>query len=200
MKKYILAFGCFLMAILPAFSQKVLNSWVSPEYSKTNYRKVLVMAKISDKENQQMVEDHAVMALRDEGVNAITSYLNFKEADLASTEAMNARVDQLKVDAIVIFSVLKEDTKVRNSPSLSTGVGIPIRIGFISGFIGGNVPLAGGPKLIDVLQLQSEFYSRNSETPHWNTVYEFKVKNNYEAIAKGWTSKTVASLFKSKIL
>ena len=103
MKKYLFVLGLFLTTIGPAFSQKVLNSWVSPEYSKPAYRKVAVLAKISDKEIQQMVEDNAVLALREKGINAITSYLNFKESDLASNEAILARADQLQVDAVVVF-------------------------------------------------------------------------------------------------
>jgi len=200
MKKFLLILGLFLTTIGSAFSQKVLNSWVSPEYSKPEYRKVAVLAKISDKEVQQMVEDNAVLALRDKGINAITSYLNFKETDLASNEAILARADQLQVDAVVVFSVLREDTKVQNTPTLSAGVAIPVRIGFFTAYLGGNVPLAGGPKLVDVLQLKSEFYNRNSDVSHWNTTYEFKLKNNYEAIAKGWTSRTVAAILKAGIL
>jgi hypothetical protein len=200
MKKYLFVLGLFLTTIGPAFSQKVLNSWVSPEYSKPEYRKVAVLAKISDKENKQMVEDNAVLALREKGINAITSYLNFKETDMASNETLLARADQLQVDAVVVFSLLREDTKVQNTPTLSAGVAIPVRIGFFTAYLGGNVPLAGGPKLVDVLQLKSEFYNRNSDVSHWNTTYEFKLKNNYEAIAKGWTSRTVAAIFKYKIL
>ena len=200
MKKYLFLLGLFLTTIGPAFSQKVLNSWVSPEYSKPEYRKVAVLAKISDKENKQMVEDNAVLALREKGINAITSYLNFKETDMATNETLLARADQLQVDAVVVFSVLREDTKVQNTPTLSAGVAIPVRIGFFTAYLGGNVPLAGGPKLVDVLQLKSEFYNRNSDVSHWNTTYEFKLKNNYEAVAKGWTSKTVAAILKAGIL
>lgn len=200
MKKQLFIFSFLLVLALTSNAQKVLNSWVSPEYSKPDYRKVAVLAKISDKEIQQMIEDNAVLALREKGINAITSYLNFKEADLASTDAMIAKADQLQVDAVVVFSVQREDTKVQNSPTLSAGVVIPIRIGFLHTYLGGNVPLAGGSKLVDVLQLKSEFYNRNSDTPHWNSVYEFKLKNNYEAIAKGWTTRTVASLFRLHIL
>ena len=200
MKKYLFVLGLFLTTIGPAFSQKVLNSWVSPEYSKPEYRKVAVLAKISDKENKQMVEDNAVLALREKGINAITSYLNFKETDMASNETLLARADQLQVDAVVVFSVLREDTKVQNTPTLSAGVAIPVRIGFFTAYLGGNVPLAGGPKLVDVLQLKSEFYNRNSDVSHWNTTYEFKLKSNYEAIAKGWTSRTVAAILKAGIL
>jgi hypothetical protein len=200
MKKSLFVLGLFLTTIGPAFSQKVLNSWVSPEYSKPEYRKVAVLAKISDKEIKQMVEDNAVLALREKGINAITSYLNFKETDMASNETLLARADQLQVDAVVVFSVLREDTKVQNTPTLSAGVAIPVRIGFFTAYLGGNVPLAGGPKLLDVLQLKSEFYNRNSDVSHWNTTYEFKLKNNYEAIAKGWTSRTVAAILKAGIL
>jgi hypothetical protein len=200
MKKYLFVLGLFLTTIGPAFSQKILNSWVSPEYSKPEYRKVAVLAKISDKEIKQMVEDNAVLALREKGINAITSYLNFKETDMASNETLLARADQLQVDAVVVFSVLREDTKVQNTPTLSAGVAIPVRIGFFTAYLGGNVPLAGGPKLVDVLQLKSEFYNRNSDVSHWNTTYEFKLKNNYEAIAKGWTSRTVAAILKAGIL
>lgn len=200
MKKYLFVLVLFLTTIGPAFSQKVLNSWMSPEYSKPEYRKVAVLAKISDKENKQMVEDNAVLALREKGINAITSYLNFKETDMASNETLLARADQLQVDAVVVFSVLREDTKVQNTPTLSAGVAIPVRIGFFTAYLGGNVPLAGGPKLVDVLQLKSEFYNRNSDVSHWNTTYEFKLKNNYEAIAKGWTSRTVAAILKAGIL
>ncbi len=200
MKKYFFVFGLFLTTVGPAFSQKVLNSWVSPEYSKPEYRKVAVLAKISDKENKQMVEDNAVLTLREKGINAITSYLNFKETDMATNETLLARADQLQVDAVVVFSVLREDTKVQNTPTLSAGVAIPVRIGFFTAYLGGNVPLAGGPKLVDVLQLKSEFYNRNSDVSHWNTTYEFKLKNNYEAVAKGWASKTVAAILKAGIL
>jgi hypothetical protein len=200
MKKYLFVLGLFLTTIGSAFSQKVLNSWVSPEYSKPEYRKVAVLAKISDKEIKQMVEDNAVLALREKGINAITSYLNFKETDMASNETLLARADQLQVDAVVVFSVLREDTKVQNTPTLSAGVAIPVRIGFFTAYLGGNVPLAGGPKLVDILQLKSEFYNRNSDVSHWNTTYEFKLKNNYEAIAKGWTSRTVAAILKAGIL
>ena len=200
MKKYLFVLSLFLTTIGPAFSQKILNSWVSPEYSKPEYRKVAVLAKISDKEIKQMVEDNAVLALREKGINAITSYLNFKETDMASNETLLTRADQLQVDAVVVFSVLREDTKVQNTPTLSAGVAIPVRIGFFTAYLGGNVPLAGGPKLVDVLQLKSEFYNRNSDVSHWNTTYEFKLKNNYEAIAKGWTSRTVAAILKAGIL
>ncbi len=200
MKKYLFVLGLFLTTIGPAFSQKVLNSWVSPEYSKSDYRKIAVLAKISDKDIQQMVEDNAVLALREKGINAITSYLNFKETDLASNEAILARADQLQVDAVVVFSVLREDTKIQNTPTLSAGVAVPVRIGFFTAYLGGNVPLAGGPKMVDVLQLKSEFYNRNSEKAHWNIVYEFKLKNNYEAIAKGWITRSIASLFRNGIL
>lgn len=200
MKKQLFIFSFLLVLVLTSNAQKVLNSWVSPEYSKPDYRKVAVLAKISDKEIQQMVEDNAVLALREKGINAITSYLNFKEADLASIDAMITKADQLQVDAVVVFSVQREDTKVQNTPMLSAGVGIPVRIGFIHTYIGGSIPLAGGPKLVDVLQLKSEFYNRNSDAPHWNTVYEFKLKNNYDAIAKGWSTRTVAAIFRAGIL
>jgi hypothetical protein len=200
MKKILLSFVFIVAVVLPSFSQKVLSSWVSPEYTKSEYRKVAVLAKISDKKIQQMVEDNAVLELRAKGINAITSYLNFKDEDLSSHDAVITKADQLQVDAVVVFSVKREDTKVQNTPTLSAGVGIPIRIGFIHTYIGGSVPLAGGPKLVDVLQLKSEFYNRNSDTPHWNTTYEFKLKNNYEAIAKGWTTRTVAAIFRAGIL
>jgi hypothetical protein len=200
MKKQLVIFSFFLALVLNSNAQKVLNSWVSPEYTKPEYRKVAVLAKISDKQIQQMVEDNAVIALREKGINAITSYLNFKQEDLSNHEALIAKADQLQVDAVVVFSVKREDTKIQNTPTLSAGVGIPVRIGFLHTYIGGSVPLAGGSKLVDVLQLKSEFYNRNSDTPHWNSVYEFKLKNNYEAIAKGWTTRTVASLFRLNIL
>lgn len=200
MKKLSFVFFFLVAFTSTSTAQKVLNSWVSPEYTKPNYRKVAVLAKISDKEIQQMVEDNAVLALREKGITAITSYLNFKEADLASTEALIAKADQLQVDAVVVFSVLREDSKIQNTPTLSAGVAIPVRIGFIHTYIGGSVPLAGGPKFVDVLQLKSEFYNRNSETPHWTTTYEFKLKNNYEAIAKGWTTRSIAALFRLNIL
>lgn len=200
MKKLSFVFFFLVALTSTTTAQKVLNSWVSPEYTKPNYRKVAVLAKISDKEIQQLVEDNAVLALREKGITAITSYLNFKEADLASTEALIAKADQLQVDAVVVFSVLREDSKIQNTPTLSAGVAIPVRIGFFTAYLGGNVPLAGGPKIVDVLQLKSEFYNRNSDNPHWTSTYEFKLKNNYEAIAKGWTTRSIATLFRLHIL
>lgn len=183
-----------------ATAQKVLSSWTSPEYTKPEYRKVAVLAKISDSDVRQMVEDNAVLAFRDKGVNAVTSYLNFKEADMASKEALIAKADQLQVDTVIVFTVQREGTAVNNSPTLSIGAGIPVRIGFMHVYLGGSVPIAGGPRLVEMVQLRTEFYNREKDVPHWNAVYEYKIKGNYESVARNWTNKVVTALINGKLL
>jgi hypothetical protein len=183
-----------------ASAQKLLSSWTSPEYTKSEYRKVAVLAKISDKEVRQLVEDNAVIALRDKGITAITSYLNFNDEDMATRESLIAKADQLQVDAVVVFSVQREGTTVTNSPTLSVGAGIPVRIGFMHVYLGGSMPIAGGPKLVEIAQLRTEFYNREKDIPHWNAVYEYKIKGNYEYIAKNWSGKVVNALIATKIL
>jgi hypothetical protein len=200
MKKVWFFASLFIGLSLSVSAQKVLTSWVSPDYVKVDYRKIAVVARIPDKKIQKMVENDAVSFLRDKGINAVASNLSFSEGDSISYDSLIKKTESLKADAVIMFSILSEDSKIQNGRNINAGVGIPISIGFFTAYIGGNIPLGGSPRYVEILQLKSELHNQRNKSLDWYSVYEFKLRTGYETVSQGWTKKTISTLFKAKIL
>ncbi|TSA24657.1 MAG: hypothetical protein D4R67_11455 [Bacteroidetes bacterium] len=77
----------------------------------------MVLAKIEQTEIKKQFEDAMVNALKQKGYNAIPSYANVTAEDLGSTEKFIARIDTLKVDALLAFTLLGVETRVVNTPA-----------------------------------------------------------------------------------
>lgn len=192
-----LTFVCIALALMQQATAQ--SSWKSSTYKAEAYRKVIVMAKISDDLARRQLEDATVKQLNEKGITAIPAYSNITEADLASEDAFMQKADALEADAVIVFNITGAGTEYKNKPSVDAYVGVPVRIGIFRASIGGNVPLAGGTKAVTVVNATAGFYNRSSKDLLWSTQLSGKLKKDTGKLAADFAKATTNALLKDGI-
>jgi hypothetical protein len=193
--KYFFTTVLLTVFCLFAFAQ----SWKSATYKVEPYRKIVVMAKTTDELAKRQIEDATVTALAEKGITAIPAYNNLKPADIATEAALIAKADELEVDALLTYTVVGKESKIKNKASVNASVGVPIKLGIFRGAIGGNVPLAGGAKTESIIVINAGFYNRSSSSLQWSFGVEGTQKNGTQKLANTFAKKTVAAMVKDKL-
>jgi len=182
-----------------AGSTKTTSTWAAPDLQPRTYGKVAVVAKISDDIARRTLEDAVVKGLIDRGISAVASYQTFTAADLASPEAVEAKAKELGVDAGLIFSVTGKDAKVNSGPTVHASVGVPVRAGPFSMFLGTSVPLGGGTAVVPVATVKSEFFSAGNEDALWIASYTTDLRNGNERAAEEIASHALKQIKKAHL-
>lgn len=175
------------------------SSWKSPEYKAEKYRKLIVLAKISDDLAKRQVEDATVKLLAAKGITAIPAYSNITAEDLASEEALINKADSLQADALIVYTITGQNTDFKNSPSVNMNVGVPVRVGIFRGFLGTNVPITGGAKKVNPVNANASFYNRSSKDKQWSHPLSGKLKSGTDKLATSFAKTTVNALFRDAI-
>jgi hypothetical protein len=196
MQKYVLSLvSCFLIQTIVVAQ----SSWKSPEYKPETYRKVMVLAKTTDELIKRQIEDATVKLLKEKGIEALPSYSNIVGADLATEETLIAKADALAVDALLVYNVTSNDTEYKNTPSVNASVGIPVRVGIFGGFLGTNVPIAGGAKTVKTVKVTASFYNRFSKSMQWSFPLSGKLKSDNNKLANTFAKNTVSAMIKDNL-
>jgi len=195
MKKNILLLSISLIQTI-ALAQ---SSWKSPEYKSETYRKVMVLAKITDELKRRQIEDATVKLLIENGIAAITSYPNIIEVDIASEEVFITKADSLEVDALLVYKISGTNSEYKNAPSLNASIGIPVRLGIFGGFLGTSVPIAGGAKTVSTVNATANFYNRSSKSLQWSFPLSAKLKKDNSKLETSFASSTVNAMIKDKL-
>lgn len=175
------------------------SSWKSPTYQKEDYRKVIVLAKTTNPGAKRMLEDETVAELQANGIQAIPAYSNFSEADLVSEETFLAKANQLEADALLAYTFNSPTTEYKNSPTVSASVGVPVRVGIFSGFLGTSVPVAGGPKQIQKFSGSVLFYNKQAPDMQWSLNIGGKIGSDAAKQARSVAKNTVKAALEDGI-
>lgn len=183
-------------------SQQILaqSSWTSPTYQKEAYRKVIVLAKTTNPGAKRMLEDQTVAELLANGIQAIPAYSNFSEADLESEETFMAKANQLEADALLVYTFNPPTTEYKNSPTVSASVGVPVRVGIFSGFLGTSVPVAGGPKRVEKFSGSVLFYNKQGPEMQWSMNIGGKIGSDASKQARSLAKNVVKSAVRDGII
>ena len=183
-------------------SQQILaqSSWTSPNYQKEAYRKVIVLAKTTNPGAKRMLEDQTVAELLANGIQAIPAYSNFSEADLESEETFMAKANQLEADALLVYTFNPPTTEYKNSPTVSASVGVPVRVGIFSGFLGTSVPVAGGPKRVEKFSGSVLFYNKQGPEMQWSMNIGGKIGSDASKQARSLAKNVVKSAVRDGII
>ncbi|MEI7724405.1 MAG: hypothetical protein WCK09_04825 [Bacteroidota bacterium] len=189
MKHLMIAFCFIVLAHQATWAQ---TTWKSSDYKPETYRKVMVLAKISDVLAKKQLEDFTVKFLTDKGIDAIPAYANVKKTDGVSREQFLIIADSLKVDALLVYSVNGAEKQVESKPTVSVGVGV----GGYGGYAGASVPISGGTKLVTVVKLSVYFYNRASTDEQWAGQLSGTLDGNTDKLAYTFAKTTVKALIK----
>lgn len=185
-----LLFGLMLV-LFSATNVLGQSSWTSPTYQKEAYRKVIVLAKTTNPGAKRMLEDETVAELQANGIQAIPAYSNFSEADLVSEETFLAKANALEADALLVYTFNSTTTEYKNTPQVNASVGIPVRVGIFSGFLGTSVPVAGGSKQIEKFTGSVLFYNKQSPDMQWSLNIGGKIGSDAAKQARSVAKNTV---------
>jgi len=190
-----------LLVVCVLFMQTVIgqSSWKSPEYKAEVYRKVMVLAKTTDELIKRQIEDATVKLLNEKGIEGIPAYSNIVDADSSNEEVFIAKADALGVDALLVYNVISNDTQYKNTPSVNASLGVPVRVGIFGGFLGTNVPIAGGAKTVKTVKAKASFYNRSSKSMQWSFPLSGKLKNDNAKLANSFAKNTVNAMIKDNL-
>jgi hypothetical protein len=187
------SFAC----VSPALAgTKTTGTWAAPDLQKTAYTKIVVLARFSEDTAKRVLEDTLVKMLKDKGVDAVPAWQVLKPEDLASPEAIDARAQALGADAGIVFTVEGQSTEVQSGPTVSASVGVPVRVGPFSMFVGTSVPLGGGSTAVRKVAVKARFVTRGGENPRWIGNYSTDVANGTEQAAEEVATQTMKQMKK----
>lgn len=195
MKNTVLFLISFLIIQTNTFAQ---NSWKSPEYKVETYRKVVVLSKTTDELTNRQVEDATVKFMKEKGIDAIPAYSYFTETDLVTEEAFLAKADILEIDALLVYNYVSSNTEYKNAPSVDASIGVPVRLGIFTGFLGTNVPIAGGAKVVETINATATFYNRSSKSMQWSIPLSGKLQSDNK-LSSTFAKKTVNAMIKDDL-
>jgi|APCry1669189204_1035204.scaffolds.fasta_scaffold00367_3 hypothetical protein len=189
MKQLITVF-CLIVLLQPA--SKGQTTWKASDYKLEPYRKVMVLAKVTDPASRKQLEEYTVRLLNEKGIVAITAYGNVNKTDGVSREAFLVTADSLQVDALLIYSVNGTAKRAESTSTVSVGVGV----GGYNGYAGASVPIAGGAKVVTDVKLSVYFYNRASVDEQWALQLSGTVDGNTDKLAYTFAKTVVKAMMK----
>jgi hypothetical protein len=190
MKHLIIAF-CLIVLLVPA-SRGQTTTWKASDYKPESYRKVMVLAKVSDAAARKQLEDYTVKLLSNKGIVAIPAYSNVKKTDGVSREAFLVTADSLQVDALLVYSVNGTEKYAKTTSTVSVGVGV----GGYNGYAGASVPISGNTKMVTGVKMSVYFYNRASVDEQWAQQLSGTVEDGTDKLAYSFAKTTVKALIK----
>jgi Domain of unknown function (DUF4136) len=109
-----IAVACGLAAC--AASTKIVNQWVSPDYTSPRFRKILVIGVSKQPSIRRTFEDEFVTQFKAAGVEAVPSYLYIPEDGQVEESRLQAAVKQAGADAVIITRLVRVEKKTEVSP------------------------------------------------------------------------------------
>jgi hypothetical protein len=189
MKHLLIAFSLVILLQMATLAQ---TSWKASDYKPEPYRKVMVLAKVTDVTARKQLEDFTVKFLTDKGIVAIPAYANVKKTDGVTREQFLVVADSLQVDALVVYSVNGAERHAENTPTVSVGVGV----GMYGGYAGASVPIAGGTKLVTVVKLTVDFFNRVSKDEQWSMQLSGQLEEKTDKLAYTFAKTTAKTMIK----
>ena len=189
----------FSFPLVAAAGANTTSSWSAPDLQPATYQKVVVLAKTTDDVAMRILEDAVVKGLKEKGIEAVQAYLVLKPDDLTSDEAIEAKAKELGADAGLVFTVTGENTEVKSGSNVHASVGVPVRAGPFSLFVGTSVPLGGGPSTVKTVGVKAQFFASNVKGPRWIGTYATDLKNGTGRAAEDVAGLALKQLKKSGV-
>ena len=180
----------FCLALLVPATLLSQTTWKAPGYKPDSIRKVMVLAKVIDDAARRQLEDFTVKFLNDKGIRAVTAYTDLKRTKFASREAFLAYADSIGVDALLVFNVDDAQKIAENKPTISVGVGV----GMYGGYMGASAPIAGGPKVVTLVNMSGKYFTRNTSGEQWIIKLSGKLDGPTDKLAYTVAKNTVKAM------
>jgi len=164
----------------------------SPSYVRKNYQQIVVYGKIDNDAYRQKLENAMVDLLTKNGYKAIPAYKNFEVSYKYDSVTFMKKIDELKVDGIIAFDYLGQQTGVSDSYRYNGGM--------YNFFTTGSAPFDLETKSNQTGFMRIDFYNLDARVSQYNTVLPIKLFNGLDPAIKQITGDTYAVLKSDRIL
>ncbi len=188
---------CFAVSSGSVAGTKTTSSWAAADLKAGAPGKYLVLARFSEESAKRILEDAFVKKLRDAGVEAVAAYQTLTAEDLADENAIKAKAEQLGVTSGIVFTVTGESTKVKSGSRAHASVGVPVRVGPFSTFVGTSVPLGGGPSTVKKVEVKAELHIRDASNPRWIATFATDLQGGADRAAAEIATQSMKQLRKA---
>jgi hypothetical protein len=105
-------FGLGLMLLLVGCAALTLDhTWQDPTYGGTTFKKVLVIGLVSDPQVRRTFEDAFVGALKNRGMDGVTSYTLIPNVDAVKRAAVVEAVRTAGADSVLVTRLVRSETR-----------------------------------------------------------------------------------------
>jgi hypothetical protein len=99
-----------------AASTKIVNQWVSPDYTSARFNKIMVIGVSKQPSIRRTFEDEFVKQLKAAGVEAVPSYLYIPEDGQVDEGRLQEAVKRANADGVIITRLVRVEKKTEVSP------------------------------------------------------------------------------------
>ena len=143
-----------------AASTKIVNQWVSPDYTSPRFKRIMVIGVSKQPSIRRTFEDQFVSQLKAAGVDALPSYLYISEDGQVDEGRLQAAIKQANADAVMITRLVRVEKKTEVSPGFYQPVPAWLRLlhGYSAAWVGYYEP----PRVYqyDVYVSETNLYDR----------------------------------------
>jgi hypothetical protein len=168
------------------------GTYRAPGYVKKDYQQIVVYGKIEQDAYRQKLENAMVDLLNKKGYKAIPAYKNFEVTYKYDSVTFMNKINELKVDGIIAFDYLAQQTGVQDSYRYNGGM--------YNFFASGSAPFDLETTSRQVGQMRIDFYNLDARVSQYNTVLPIKLFNGLDPAIKQITEDTYAVLKSDRIL
>jgi hypothetical protein len=116
LRNFALAIAVALGLTACAASTKIVNQWVSPDYTSPRFKKIMVIGVSRQPSIRRTFEDQFVAKLKAAGVDAVPSYLYIAEDGQVEEGRLQEAVKRANADGVIITRLVRVEKKTEVSP------------------------------------------------------------------------------------
>jgi Domain of unknown function (DUF4136) len=184
-----------------AASTKIVNQWVSPDYTSPRFRKIMVIGVSRQPSIRRTFEDEFVTQLKAAGVDAVPSYLYIPEDGQVDEGRLQAAVKQANADAVIITRLVRVEKKTEVSPGFYQPAPA-LGFGFYRGYSSAWVAYYEPPRVYqyDVYISETSFYDTTKNQLVWTGTVETAAPGDINKEIERYVDSVIDALKSKNIL
>ena len=196
---FVLAMAVALGLTACAASTKIVNEWVSPDYTSPRFRKIMVIGVSKQPSIRRTFEDEFVKQLKATGVEAVPSYLYIPEDGQVDEGRLQAAVKQAGADAVIVTRLVRVEKKTEVSPGFYQPAPA---FGFYGGYSAAWMGYYEPPRVYqyDVYTSETSLYDRAKNRLVWAGTVETTAPHDINKEIERYVDTVIDALKSKNIL
>jgi hypothetical protein len=187
-----------LLVATACSSARVVNEWRNPQYAGPEFRRIMVVGVSKQPSIRRTFEDAFVARLKQDGMDAVPSYLYIAEDGPVAEARLQEAVRQANVDAALITRLVRVERKTEVTP----GYYVPDPFGFYPWYTAAWVGYYEPPRVYerDVYISETSLYDLRKNRLVWSGTVKTDAPGTIDKAIKQYVKTVVKALERDGVL